>query len=65
MASREDSSSAFLVPLPSLRNIFPFYITQPMVGVIEGFRACLFESDLFPREWIWPGSISYQSFSLI
>ncbi|WP_137405017.1 ABC transporter permease [Echinicola rosea] len=34
----------------------PFYILNPMVGVIEGFRAAFLDRPL-PWEWIWPGSI--------
>lgn len=33
-----------------------FYILNPMVGVIEGFRAAFLDRDM-PWEWIWPGSI--------
>jgi lipopolysaccharide transport system permease protein len=34
----------------------PFYILNPMVGVIEGFRAAFLNRPI-PWEWIWPGSI--------
>ncbi|MFC4873606.1 ABC transporter permease [Negadavirga shengliensis] len=34
----------------------PFYILNPMVGVIEGFRAAFLDRPM-PWEWIWPGSI--------
>nr|HAD51117.1 phosphate ABC transporter permease [Algoriphagus sp.] len=34
----------------------PFYILNPMVGVIEGFRASFLNRPM-PWEWIWPGSI--------
>ncbi len=34
----------------------PFYILNPMVGVIEGFRAAFLARPM-PWEWIWPGSI--------
>jgi lipopolysaccharide transport system permease protein len=33
-----------------------FYILNPMVGVIEGFRAAFLDRPM-PWEWIWPGSI--------
>lgn len=33
-----------------------FYILNPMVGVIEGFRAAFLNRPM-PWEWIWPGSI--------
>ncbi|GAB3655467.1 ABC transporter permease [Echinicola sediminis] len=33
-----------------------FYILNPMVGVIEGFRAAFLDRAM-PWEWIWPGSI--------
>lgn len=33
-----------------------FYILNPMVGVIEGFRAAFLHRPM-PWEWIWPGSI--------
>lgn len=34
----------------------PFYILNPMVGVIEGFRAAFLDRPM-PLEWIWPGTI--------
>lgn len=34
----------------------PFYILNPMVGVIEGFRAAFLNRPI-PWEWIWPGAI--------
>ncbi len=33
-----------------------FYILNPMVGVIEGFRAAFLNRPM-PWDWIWPGSI--------
>jgi len=33
-----------------------FYVLNPMVGVIEGFRAAFLNRPM-PWEWIWPGSI--------
>ena len=33
-----------------------FYILNPMVGVIEGFRAAFLDRPM-PWEWIWPGAI--------
>lgn len=33
-----------------------YYILNPMVGVIEGFRAAFLNRPM-PWEWIWPGSI--------
>ncbi|MGE0772991.1 MAG: ABC transporter permease [Cyclobacteriaceae bacterium] len=33
-----------------------WYSLNPMVGVIEGFRAA-FLGDILPWDWIWPGSI--------
>ncbi|TDK43313.1 ABC transporter permease [Algoriphagus formosus] len=33
-----------------------FYILNPMVGVIEGFRAAFLNRPM-PWEWIWPGTI--------
>ncbi|MCS5489013.1 ABC transporter permease [Algoriphagus limi] len=33
-----------------------FYIINPMVGVIEGFRAAFLDRSM-PWEWIWPGTI--------
>ena len=33
-----------------------WYILNPMVGVIEGFRAAFLDRPM-PWEWIWPGSI--------
>ncbi|MCH7410230.1 ABC transporter permease [Belliella sp. DSM 111904] len=33
-----------------------FYVLNPMVGVIEGFRAAFLDRPM-PWEWIWPGSI--------
>ncbi|WP_051315919.1 ABC transporter permease [Algoriphagus vanfongensis] len=33
-----------------------FYILNPMVGVIEGFRAAFLDRPM-PWGWIWPGSI--------
>jgi lipopolysaccharide transport system permease protein len=44
--------STTAVPDPYL----PFYILNPMVGVIEGFRAAFLDRPM-PWEWIWPGSI--------
>ncbi|MBD8490432.1 ABC transporter permease [Echinicola sp. CAU 1574] len=32
------------------------YVLNPMVGVIEGFRAAFLDRPM-PWEWIWPGSI--------
>jgi lipopolysaccharide transport system permease protein len=34
----------------------PYYILNPMVGVIEGFRAAFLDRPI-PWDWIWPGSI--------
>lgn len=34
-----------------------FYIINPMVGVIEGFRAAFLDRPM-PWDWIWPGSIA-------
>jgi lipopolysaccharide transport system permease protein len=34
----------------------PFYVLNPMVGVIEGFRAAFLDRPM-PWEWIWPGMI--------
>ena len=33
-----------------------YYILNPMVGVIEGFRAAFLDRPM-PWEWIWPGSL--------
>ncbi|QDH79795.1 ABC transporter permease [Echinicola soli] len=33
-----------------------FYILNPMVGVIEGFRAAFLDRPI-PWEWIWPGAM--------
>ena len=33
-----------------------FYILNPMVGVIEGFRAAFLDRPM-PWDWIWPGSL--------
>lgn len=33
-----------------------YYVLNPMVGVIEGFRAAFLNRPM-PWEWIWPGSI--------
>ena len=38
------------------QQYIPFYILNPMVGVIEGFRAAFLDRPM-PWEWIWPGSI--------
>jgi lipopolysaccharide transport system permease protein len=34
----------------------PYFILNPMVGVIEGFRAAFLDRPI-PWDWIWPGSI--------
>jgi lipopolysaccharide transport system permease protein len=33
-----------------------YYILNPMVGVIEGFRAAFLNQSM-PWKWIWPGAI--------
>jgi lipopolysaccharide transport system permease protein len=33
-----------------------YYILNPMVGVIEGFRAAFLDRPM-PWEWIWPGTL--------
>ena len=33
-----------------------FYVLNPMVGVIEGFRAAFLDRPM-PWEWLWPGSL--------
>jgi len=45
--------SASSIP-PTYRTIYSF---NPIVGVIEGFRACLLGTDV-PWSFIWPGMIS-------
>ncbi|GGZ12765.1 transport permease protein [Echinicola pacifica] len=37
-------------------NYQSFYILNPMVGVIEGFRAAFLDRPI-PWAWIWPGSL--------